>query len=60
MANIEDTADLPLASYYIPDIEELGSESGKQLLREKASISFAQRRSYDKPKNYQEGEEREK
>lgn len=50
MANIEDTTDLPLASYYIPDIQELGSESGKQLLREKASISFAQRRRYDKPK----------
>lgn len=60
MANIEDTTDLPLASYYIPDIQELGSESGKQLLREKASISFAQRRSYDKPKKTTQKEKKGK
>lgn len=50
MANIEDTTDLPLASHYIPDLQDLGSESGKQSLREKATISFAQRRSHNKPK----------
>ena len=50
MANIEDTMDLPLASYYIPDLQALSSENNNQLLREKAKISFAQRRSYTESK----------
>ena len=60
MANIEDTMDLPLASYYIPDLQALSSENNNQLLREKAKISFAQRRSYTESKKPRKKDEKKK
>ena len=60
MANIEDTMDLPLASYYIPDLQALSSENNNQLLREKAKISFAQRRSYTESKKPRKKDEKRK
>lgn len=60
MANIEDTMDLPLASYYIPDLQALSSENNNQLLREKAKISFAQRRSYTESKKTRKKDEKKK